>query len=145
VIELAGVLHFYISYGIADKRSFDMLPIINSESYQDGQVIYEEGSYGDWLYRIESGQVELSKNVMGQHVVVDVLCKGEIFGELAFLANIPRTATAKAKGETILGVIDRAFLDEEYNKTSQYFRLIIKSVALRLEKTTDALVKSKLP
>lgn len=121
-----------------------MLPVTSHETYESGQVIYEEGSHGDWLCIIESGQVELTKNIMGTPVLIETLKEGEVFGELAFLAGIPRTATAAAKGQTTIGIIDRAFLDEEYNKSSQYFRQIIKSVALRLAKTTDLLAKTKV-
>jgi CRP/FNR family transcriptional regulator, cyclic AMP receptor protein len=120
-----------------------MLPITSHEAYQDGQVIFEEGSYGDWLYMIESGNVELSKKIKGGRVIIQTLSENDILGELAFLANIPRTATATAIGETVVGVVDREFLDNEYNKISQYFQYIIKTLALRLQKTTDALARSR--
>ena len=116
-----------------------MLPVANYETYQDGQIIFEEGSHGDWLYIIDSGSVELSKMIKGSKVVIEILHPDDIFGELAFIARIPRTATAKAIGETTVGIIDRAFLDNEYNKLSQYFQVILKSLALRLKRTTDAL------
>lgn len=120
-----------------------MLPITSQEIYRDGDVIYDEGSYGDWLYVIAKGQVEISKKVNNDKVVIETLTDGDIFGELAFLANIPRTATATSIGDTTVGLVDRAFLDEEYNKISQYFRFIIKSLVLRLQKTTDALADAK--
>lgn len=121
-----------------------MLPITSHETYEDGKVIFEEGSFGDWLYIIESGNVELSKNIKGGRVIIQTLSEGDILGELAFLANIPRTATATAIGETVIGVVDREFLDNEYNKISQYFQQIIRTLALRLRKTTDALARSRL-
>jgi len=31
------------------------------EKYTDGQIIFKEGSSGDWIYVIESGAVEISK------------------------------------------------------------------------------------
>ncbi|MCX5854073.1 MAG: cyclic nucleotide-binding domain-containing protein [Deltaproteobacteria bacterium] len=121
-----------------------MLPITNYETYHDGQIIFEEGSHGDWLYEIDSGSVELSKKFKGINVVIEILQSGDIFGELAFIARVPRTATARAIGETTIGIIDRNFLDEEYNKLSQYFQSILKTLALRLEKTTKALMDIKI-
>ncbi len=114
-----------------------MLPVTNYETYQDGQIIFEEGSLGDLLYMVDSGAVELSKKVDGSKVVIEILQPGYIFGEIAFIANIPRTATAKAVGETCIGIIDNAFLNDEYNKLSQKFQAIIKILALRLQKTTE--------
>jgi CRP-like cAMP-binding protein len=36
-----------------------MFLIAAEETYLDGQVIYEEGSAGDWIYIVESGAVEI--------------------------------------------------------------------------------------
>jgi len=121
-----------------------MLPITNYETYQDGQIIFEEGSHGDWLYEIDSGSVEISKKFKENKVVIEILQSGDIFGELAFIARVPRTASARAIGETTIGIIDRIFLDEEYNKLSQHFQSILKTLALRLEKTTKALMDTNI-
>jgi len=121
-----------------------MIPIATYETYQDGQIIFEEGSHGDWIYAIESGAVELSKAVAGGRAVIVVLESGDVFGEIAFLARIPRTATARAVGETTVGLIDRAFLDTEYNKLSQYFQVILRTLSLRLKRATELLVENNI-
>jgi CRP/FNR family cyclic AMP-dependent transcriptional regulator len=121
-----------------------MLPIATYETYQDGQIIFEEGSHGDWIYAVESGAVELSKAITGGRAVIAVLQSGDIFGEIAFLARIPRTATARAVGETTVGLIDRAFLDTEYNKLSQHFQVILKTLSLRLKRATELLVEKNI-
>lgn len=114
-----------------------MFQISTEETYQDGQIIFEEGNSGDWVYIIQSGAVELSKKVGERKVVIAVLQPGDIFGELAFIAKIPRTASARAVGPTSVGIIDRTFLDQEYNGLSGSFHTILKSIALRFEKTTE--------
>lgn len=121
-----------------------MLQISGQETYQDGQIIFEEGSYGDWIYVVESGAVELSKNVLGEKIIIDVLHAEEIFGEIAFIADTPRTATACAVGETTLGIVDRNILDQEFNGLSQGFQLILKELVLRLKKTTETASHVKL-
>ncbi|MGZ6248187.1 MAG: Crp/Fnr family transcriptional regulator [Syntrophales bacterium] len=121
-----------------------MLPIATFETYQDGQIIFEEGSHGDWIYAVESGIVELSKAVAGGRAVIAVLESGDIFGEVAFLARIPRTATARAVGETTVGLIDRTFLDKEHNKLSQHFQVILKTLSLRLKRATELLVEKNI-
>ena len=114
-----------------------MFQISTEETYQDGQIIFEEGNSGDWVYIVQSGAVELYKKVGEKKVVIAVLQSGDIFGELAFLAKIPRTASARAVGSTSVGIIDRTFLDQEYNGLSGSFHTILKSIALRFEKTTE--------
>ncbi|HUH65806.1 MAG TPA: cyclic nucleotide-binding domain-containing protein [Syntrophales bacterium] len=120
-----------------------MLPVTDYLTFQDGEIIFEEGSTDDALYVVDYGSVELSKMVKGRKVVIESLQPGYIFGEMAFLARIPRTATAQAVGETSVGIIDRAFLDAEYSKLSEHFQTIITTLALRLQKATDALMNTR--
>lgn len=117
-----------------------MIDVIAEEHYEDGQVIFEEQSSGDWIYVVESGAVELYRTVDGKPVIIAVAREGEIFGEMAFLGSCARTASARALGYTVVGIIDRKALDHEYNKMSATFRLVIKSLATRLKQTTDACV-----
>ncbi len=112
----------------------------SEETYEDGQIIFEEGSSGDWIYVVEDGAIELSKVVNDRKVVVEVVRQGEVFGEMAFLARIPRTATARALGKTVLGIMDRMYLDDQYSRLSESFQAVIKSLAVRLKKTTDSMV-----
>jgi len=121
-----------------------MFPISSEETFQDGQIIFEEGSAGDWIYSIEDGTVELYKQVEAEKIVVSVLQPGDMFGELAYLAGIRRTVSARAVGATTVGTIDRSFLDKEYNKLSGSFRMILKNVVLRFEKTIESTTDPRL-
>ncbi len=126
------------------RRAKLMFQISTEETYEDGQIIFKEGSSGDWVYTIEAGAVELYKQVGADKVVIGILRPGDIFGELAYLAGIPRTVSARAVGATTVGVIDRTFLDREYNKLSGDFKMILKNLALRLEKATENSAQPKL-
>jgi len=119
-----------------------MFQIASYETFQDGQVIFQEGTHGDWIYVIEEGSVEISKKLKGRRVVVEVLPRGEIFGEMAFIAKMPRTATATAIGETTVGIIDREYYDNEFNKLPADFRQIFSTVATRLKNATEAIINS---
>jgi CRP/FNR family cyclic AMP-dependent transcriptional regulator len=133
----------YFAEGHVGQSSFAhqggnfMFHIASEEYYRDNQIIFREGEVGDWVYVIEAGSVELSKMVQGRKVVIAILHPGEILGDLGFFVKTPRTATATAMGTTILGNLDRRFLDEEYNKLSGGFRIIIQSLANRLKNTTQ--------
>lgn len=117
-----------------------MFQIATYETFQDGQVIFAEGSNGDWIYVVEEGEVEISKEVDGRKIVIEILKSGDIFGEMAYIDKTPRSATATAKGKAEVGIIDRDFFDKEFNKLSTDFREMIKTVAFRLRKTTEKLL-----
>ncbi len=111
--------------------------LATEETYRDGETIFKEGSSGDWIYVIISGSVEISKEVGGEKRIIEILREGEIFGELGFIGGIKRTATAKAIGLTTLGIIDREFLDNEFNKLSSQFRVILIAITHRFRKMLE--------
>ena len=121
-----------------------MFQISGQEFYEDGQVIYEENSHGDWIYVIEFGGVEISKMVDGVKIVLDTLQPGETFGDVAYLTQERRATTARAIGKTELGVIDRTFLDEEFNKLTGRFRTLLRGMARRCQKTMERLAQERV-
>jgi CRP-like cAMP-binding protein len=125
-----------------ERWRIDMFQIASYETFQDGQIIFEEGSNGDWIYVVEEGEVEISKKETGNRIVLETLKEGDIFGEMAYIDKTPRSATATAKGQTVVGILDRSFFDTEFNKLSADFQNILKTVAFRLRKTTDKIVKT---
>ena len=111
--------------------------IANEETYKDGQIIFKEDSPGDWIYVILPGSVEISKDVRGQKDIIEKLQPGDVFGELGFIGGIKRIATARAVGETTIGVIDRELLEKEYNQLSGQFRSLLEIIVLRFKKLLD--------
>jgi len=109
--------------------SYDNITL--EETYKDGDMIFEEGSSGDWVYVVLSGSVEISKTVGEKTFVLNTLGPGEIFGELSLIGDVKRTATTRAKGDTTVGVIDRAFLSDEFNKLTAAFRPILVTIVER--------------
>ena len=120
-----------------------MFKIASYETFQDGQIIFEEGSNGDWIYVVEEGEVEISKNVGGQKIIIEILKEGDIFGEIAYIDKTPRSATATAKGTTVVGIIDRDFFDTEFNKISTDLQIVLRTVAFRLRKATQRSVEAQ--
>lgn len=112
------------------------LYVAAEESYKSGDVIFAEGTSGDWIYVVISGQVEIFKMVRGRKIVVDILQKGDLFGEVSFVDKKPRSAGARALEDVNLGVFDRSFLTQEYNKIPSDFRAIFDALARRLRKMT---------
>ena len=111
--------------------------IASEETSQHGDIIFEEGDSGDWIYVILSGSVELSRTVQGHKYVINILRSGDIFGELENFGKIKRMTTAIAIGDTTLGIIDREFIDKEYNQLSQQFRNILESMVARNQKLIE--------
>ncbi|MBI2877395.1 MAG: cyclic nucleotide-binding domain-containing protein [Candidatus Tectomicrobia bacterium] len=110
------------------------------ETYQDGQLIFQEGSFGEGTYVILSGKVKILKKVNNANVTVATLEKGDIFGELSFIDQGPRSASAVAVGDVQVGLLDKDILEDEVNKMSSDFRIVMKALTKRLRETTSQLV-----
>ena len=117
-----------------------MFQVAAYEKYQDGAVIFKDGSHGDWIYVVDEGQVEISKQFAERKIVIEVLKPGELFGELAYIGNMERTATATAVGPTVVGLLDRDYFDREFNKLPANFQSMFKMVAVRLKHTTERII-----
>ena len=67
------------------------------------QTLFEEGDAGDALFAVQSGRLEVSVlSEDGRRLVLDVMRRGAILGEIALFDPGPRTATATAVVETRL-------------------------------------------
>jgi len=112
------------------------------ETYEAGEVIFKEGSHGKTVYLISSGTVEISKMTRGKKVVVETLGPGAIFGMMTFIDPSPRSATATALEDTVVELLDKEFLDREFNHLASDFRQLLVTLVRRLKKTTDDFVRA---
>jgi ATP-binding cassette subfamily B protein len=72
-----------------------------------GDVIVRQGAPADKFFIIADGEVEVLREDNGQTRTVAHLGKGQFFGEMAVLRDMPRTATVRAVQQTTLLAMDR--------------------------------------
>jgi hypothetical protein len=70
---------------------------------QPGETVVREGEYGDRFYVVAEGELDVSCE-RGAYPPVGV---GDVFGEIALLKDVPRTATVTARDECLLYTLDR--------------------------------------
>ncbi len=76
-----------------------------------GDVLFEEGTMGDCIYVVAEGEVEIVRELAGGgEDLLWVAEAGDYFGELGPLFHMPRSATARARGDAaVVGYTVAAF------------------------------------
>jgi CRP/FNR family transcriptional regulator, cyclic AMP receptor protein len=83
-----------------------MAELATEKRLEKGEVLFEQGDPGETLYAIGSGTLEFSVlSPDGRKLILDVMSKGAIFGEIALFSPGPRTATVIAlERATVWGI-----------------------------------------
>jgi len=116
-----------------------------ARDFEPGSVLFEEGQPGDYMYVVQSGEVEIRRQVGETERVLAILPPGEFFGEMAILNGRPRSATAVVKTEARLLVIEGKTFEAMMRARPEIALRIIKSLATRLENANQHIELLLLP
>ncbi len=117
------------------------------KTYSDGEIICKEGDKAETMYVVQSGKVEITKKTGSGEMIIAVLEKGEILGEMALFGKMPRSATARASGDTRVITVDKKKLFQTISRDPTLVFKILDSMSHRIKKLTEdmtVLKKDKL-
>lgn len=103
-----------------------------TRSYPEKAMIFSESQSGAEMFIIKEGEVEISKVVDGNEVVLAVLKQGDMFGEMALLENKPRSASAIAHSNCRLMVVNRSNFDQMVSTQPQLISKLTTTLSERL-------------
>ena len=66
------------------------------QKFARGEVLFNQGDVGDSVHLIRSGSVTVSRRIGGRDVVLSYVASGNYVGEMALVADAPRSATVRA-------------------------------------------------
>lgn len=88
----------------------NVMQVSRQETYQTGNTILQEGSGGSTMYVVVRGLVSVRKTSGPKQVEIKQVSKGECFGEMAVISQMPRSASVVALQETEVVAISGAVL-----------------------------------
>ncbi len=91
----------------------------------DKQYVFREREVGDLAFIVNSGSIEIVKNIDGKEVVLGNVGKGGMFGEMALIDEKPRMASARAVGQVTVMVISRKMFDKKLSRMDPFARGLI--------------------
>jgi CRP-like cAMP-binding protein len=106
--------------------------------YQARDTIFHEGDPGHQLYLVQSGQVRIFVNGLdGTETSVILIGRpGQLFGELAIIDGLPRSASAIAMDETLLLTLERDRFRHHMSRTPQLALNFMQALSRRLRYNT---------
>ena len=119
------------------------------ERFREGSMIFREGEKGDKLYIVLDGRVRISKFIPGVgEEALAVLDRGDFFGEMALIDDMPRSADAKShEADATVLSIDRATLNEilsmDPHASLQFLNLLCRMISRRLREINEKIVQWK--
>ncbi len=89
--------------GIEPSLLSQLMTLLKRVELHADTTIFKEGQTADAFYIIEAGEIEIAKQRGPESgKVLAVLEQGSVFGEMAFFADAPRTATARTTRDSVL-------------------------------------------
>lgn len=106
IIEILKKLQLFSDLDLAAIR--ELTRLAEERLFHRGETIFEESTAGNSIMVIVSGEVRITQRarISGEETLT-VLKKGDFFGEMALLDELPRSATAIAHSDTFMLEISR--------------------------------------
>jgi signal-transduction protein with cAMP-binding, CBS, and nucleotidyltransferase domain len=109
------------------------------EEHPAGAFLFREGDLGTEMFILQEGQVEILKSVGGVDEQLAVLDKGDFFGEMSLLEDLPRTASARAVTDCKVIRINGATFDQMLRTKPEIAVRIMRKLSRRLRQTDQML------
>jgi len=117
----------------------DYLYIVDEDEFSEGQEIVAQEKFGNWLWVILEGTVEVVRLLPEGRVPINKLTEGAFIGSISSLkekSNV-RSATVNAVSRVQLGVLDYHRILEEFSKIDDNFKAVLFSIEKRLAQITN--------
>ncbi len=117
--------------------------LVRVRDVEAGTTLFEEGDAGERAYVIEAGEIEILKGSGSRQVLLAVRRSGEVIGEMSLVEDAPRMATARARCDSRLLVIEREHMDALLDSSASAARSIFDTVLARWRATGAMLRQSE--
>jgi MFS family permease len=99
-LELIDLVPMFVPLSVAGKER--IASKLQPHPVRAGEIVIRAGEEGDGFYLVESGELDIDAG--GRHTTAQ---RGDYFGEIALLRDVPRTATVTATADSRLLELQR--------------------------------------
>jgi len=129
----------YLSF-LSEKEIDLIAGVCTKESRQAGEIVFVEGATKDKFFIIYEGEVEIWKNYGSpDQILLAVFGPGRMFGELALIDDLPRSATVVTKTQAAFLTILYQDFEKIITEHQPISLAVMKSIAGFIRDSTDKL------
>lgn len=121
----------FLSKELNEKELNTLYKHADIKRLQKKEIVIHQGEAEQVMYIILKGKVKIVRTIQGIKKTLTILETGDIFGEISFLYNKPRTATAIVVETTDLMIIDKETFDKFDNSIQLFFYKYISRSAIQ--------------
>ncbi len=119
-----------------DRSRLKLLAFASDEiNLAAGETLFWQGSKGETAYVVLSGEMNVNVDGASGTKTVATFGRGELFGELALLCDVPRTATLVAKSDTSVLSMSKDNFMKLVEENPQVSLNLTRAIAGRFEAT----------
>lgn len=139
MVDKRSLLSVHPFFKGLDSAVFDwLIPHARLRKVEKGTLLFRKGDIGTELFVVCSGAIRISSpSEQGGDAIFNLMIRGDIFGEIAFLDRGPRTADAVVVEAGELLVIDRRDFVELLRKHLEVSMRLIEVLCARLRRTSE--------
>ena len=104
----------------------------------EGETLFTEGDPSDCAFLMESGTVEIYKNIDGEDRLLTEVGGGELLGEMGLIDGLPRSATVVTNSDVLLDRIEKSDFLREIEENSRFAAEVMGILVRRLRNQTPA-------
>jgi CRP-like cAMP-binding protein len=135
-IKLEALSEIEIFQDLTDQEMEEMDRSTTMSTCEPGRVFYGPDEAGEVLFLLKKGRVQLYRlSPEGKKLVVAVLEKGAIFGEMSLVGQGMHNTFAEAINECTLCVMSRMDVERIVEEKPQVALRFLESMAIRLRET----------
>lgn len=123
---------------LSEEELESMSQLASFKTYPKNTIIISEGDFSDTLYGVLSGKLKVYlSDDEGKEIIINILEKGDYFGELALIDEAPRSASVMTTEETRLVAISKQAFEESLTRHPTIAIRVIKGLSSRLRNLTE--------
>ena len=111
------------------RARVNLSTLIQSRTYQPGEVVIRKGEKNRDLFFLTEGLVEISRSEGDTEFILNEIEPPYILGEIAFLFGMPRTATATARTKVKTFILKYEDLKELIKDLPAWLPALLTSLA----------------